>query len=311
MTAAYVPHRLAHSRYTTVRGLRHHVLAWGDPGLITPERPALVMGHGYMDVGASFQFVVDALATLEGPTRYILAHDWRGFGRTDTPASDSYWFPDYLGDLDALLAAGELGLSADVPVDLLGHSMGGNIVMSYAGLRPTRIRRLVNLEGFGMPRSSPQDAPAKLTMWLEGLRSPRTLRPYASAAAVAERLRQTNPRLPLDKALWLATQWAEQSADGLWHLQADPAHKHPSALQYQAEEVLACWRRITAPLLWIEGRDTEAPLWWGARYPHSEFEARLAVVPQVSAHALGDCGHMVHHDQPEAVATLLQGFLKP
>jgi pimeloyl-ACP methyl ester carboxylesterase len=40
-------------------------------------------------------------------------------------------------------------------VDLVGHSMGGNIAMLYAGVRPARIRRLVNLEGFGMPPSQP------------------------------------------------------------------------------------------------------------------------------------------------------------
>ena len=42
------------------------------------------------------------------------------------------------------------------PVDLLGHSMGGNVVMSYAGVRPERVRRLINLEGFGLPDSRPR-----------------------------------------------------------------------------------------------------------------------------------------------------------
>ena len=54
------------------------------------------MLHGWMDVAASFQFVVDALAD----DRHVLALDWRGFGLSDTPAADTYWFPDYLGDLE-------------------------------------------------------------------------------------------------------------------------------------------------------------------------------------------------------------------
>jgi pimeloyl-ACP methyl ester carboxylesterase len=33
--------------------------------------------------------------------------------------------------------------------------MGGNVAMMYAGVRPERIRRLVNLEGFGMPATRP------------------------------------------------------------------------------------------------------------------------------------------------------------
>jgi len=40
--------------------------------------------------------------------------------------------------------------------------MGGNVVMSYAGARPERIRRLVNLEGFGLPRTEPRQAPGRM-----------------------------------------------------------------------------------------------------------------------------------------------------
>jgi pimeloyl-ACP methyl ester carboxylesterase len=38
--------------------------------------------------------------------------------------------------------------------------MGGNIVMNYAGVQPARIRRLVNLEGFGLPRAEASKRPA-------------------------------------------------------------------------------------------------------------------------------------------------------
>jgi len=305
----YLARRPARQRFAAVRGLAYHCQVWGDPGLITPERPALVLGHGFMDVGASFQFVVDALQDIEGPLRYIVAPDWRGFGLSRTPAVDCYWFPDYLGDLDALLAAPELGLAEEPPVDLLGHSMGGNIAMSYAGVRPARIRRLVNLEGFGMPATQPEDAPGRLSKWLLELRQTKTLRGYPSLAAVAERLQKNNPRLPADKADWLAAHWSEQRDDGLWHILGDPAHKGIGALLYRVEEVLACWRGITAPLLWIEGDETDTSQWWGHRYPRSDFEARLAVVASVERHLLSPCGHMLHHDQPEALAGHLQRFL--
>jgi pimeloyl-ACP methyl ester carboxylesterase len=308
-TSTYLPRRAARSVFVAVRGLSYHCQVWGDPGDATAERPPLIMGHGFMDVGASFQFVVDALADLEGAARYIIAPDWRGFGLTLTPPTDTYWFGDYLGDLDALLCAPELGLSEAAPVDLLGHSMGGNIVMHYAGVRPARIRRLVNLEGFGLPRSEANEAPQRLARWLHDLREPKVLRPYDSLAAVAQRLRKTNPRLPEDKALWLASQWSEQKADALWHLRADPAHKGVGALVYRVEEVLACWKRISAPTLWVEAEETELAQWWGKRYPREDFEARLAVVPQLERERLAACGHMLHHDQPEALAARLKRFL--
>ena len=305
MTLPYAPRRAATSRLVPVRGLSYHLLQWGQEALATPLSPLLLCLHGWMDVGASFQFMVDAMAAREGQRRWIVAPDWRGFGRSSPGGGDSYWFPDYLGDLDALIDH----LSPTQPIDLLGHSMGGNVAMSYAGVRPARVRRLINLEGFGLPASQPQQAPQRLLQWLDELKAPTRLRPYASAAEVAERLRKTNPRLLPDKAAWLATQWAAADAGGQWHLLADAAHKHVNPALYQADEVVETWRHIAAPLLWVEGANTDMTKWWGERYPRSEFEARLARVPRVERATLADCGHMLHHDQPEALATRLLRFL--
>ncbi|GMV48441.1 MAG: alpha/beta hydrolase [Pseudomonadota bacterium] len=304
---AYAPRCAAQSLFVPLRGLDHHVNAWGDAALATPARPPLVLLHGWMDVGASFQFVVDALAEVEGHGRRVLAPDWRGFGRSTGPAADSYWFADYLGDLDALLDA----LAPGVAVDLVGHSMGGNVAMSYAGLRPARVRRLVNLEGFGMPRSEPRQAPRRLVQWLDALKTPQTMRDYASADEVAARLTKTNPRLAADKAHWLARQWAQPGADGRWRVRGDPAHKRPNPLPYRVDETLEVWKLITAPLLWVEGDASDPSLWWGGRYSKAEFHERLAVVPRVERRMLAACGHMLHHDQPQALAELLADFLAP
>lgn len=305
-TEAYVPRRAPRSTFLPLRGLRYHLLQWGDASLATPERPPLVMLHGWMDVGASFQFVVDALAQAEGFERWVIAPDWRGFGLTETPDADTYWFPDYLGDLDALLDA----LVPDGAIDLLGHSMGGNVVMSYAGVRPARICRLVNLEGFGMPATKPHHAPKRLLQWLDELKTPQSLRSYDSVQAVAERLQKNNPLLAADKAAWLAPHWSRQEADGRWHILGNPAHKRPNPVLYRVDEVLETWKLITAPLLWAEGDQTDVTKWWGHRYPRSEFDARLATVPTpVRRVVLSPSGHMLHHDQPDALAGHLAAFL--
>src|SRR5690606_41631364 len=89
-----------------------------------------------MDVGASFQRFVDSLSL----SREVVALDWRGFGGSHASPGDSYWFYDYYADLDAVIDH----ISPEAPIDLLGHSMGGNIAMIYAGTCPQRIRRLVN-----------------------------------------------------------------------------------------------------------------------------------------------------------------------
>ncbi|MCY4755628.1 alpha/beta fold hydrolase [Pelomonas aquatica] len=297
MPDVYTP-RLAHrSEFLNLRGLRHHILRWGEAGA---GRPPLVMVHGWMDVGASFQFVVDALAG----EREIVALDWRGFGLSGTTGAGCYWFPDYLADLDALLDV----LSPGAPVDLIGHSMGGNVVMSYAGVRPQRIRRLVNLEGFGLPDVAPDVAPERLVKWLDELKDPPSLRPYATLAEVAERLMKNNPRLAADKAAWLAGHWARETTEGFL-LNADPAHKLANPMIYRKAEVLACWQRIAAPTLWVEGSDDQLTRFWGKRYPREDFEARLALVPDLQRAVLQDAGHMLHHDQSEALAARISAFL--
>ncbi|MES2990121.1 MAG: alpha/beta hydrolase [Pseudomonadota bacterium] len=301
----YAVRRPSRSRFITVRGLRHHVLEWGDASMVTPERPPLLMQHGWMDVAASFQFVVDALPS----DRHVLAFDWRGFGLTDSPATDTYWLPDYLGDLDAAVDQLFFDAAPDRPIDLLGHSMGGNAVMLYAGLRPQRIRRLVNLEGFGMPATKPAQSPKRIVQWLDELKQPMALRDYATLAEVAARLRKTNPLLPPQRAAWLAQHWSRQRADGRFEILGDPAHKRGTPTLYQRDEVLETWKLITAPVLWVEGDQTDISGWWGTRYTKAEFHERLDVVKQVERHTLSPAGHMLHHDQPEALAQRLEAFL--
>ena len=301
----YPVRRHAKPTFTRLRSLRYHALQWGDASLATPERPPLVMLHGWMDVGASFQFVVDALAAADGFDRWVIAPDWRGFGLTDAPGADTYWFPDYLGDLEALLDA----LVPEGVIDLAGHSMGGNVVMSYAGVRPQRIRRLVNLEGFGLPATQPHHAPKRLAKWLDELKEPQALRSYDSLDAVAARLLKNNPLLSADKAAWLAPHWSRQAEDGRWHIQGDPAHKRVNPVLYHVPEILETWKLITAPMLWVEGDLTDISKWWGHRYSRDEFHQRLAAVPQVERVLLSPCGHMLHHDQPEALAAHLTRFL--
>jgi pimeloyl-ACP methyl ester carboxylesterase len=181
--------------------------------------------------------------------------------------------------------------------------------MSYAAVRPARVRRLVNVEGFGMPETRPEQAPRRLQQWLDELKTPQSLKPYASLAEVAARLRKNNPRLAAERADWLAAHWAERRRDGRWHVLGDPAHKRVNPILYRKDEVLAGWRQIAAPTLWVEGDETDPDRWWGHRYPRSDFEARIALVPTLQRTRLANCGHMVHFDQPEALAARLEAFL--
>lgn len=236
--------------------------------------------------------------------------DWRGYGLTQAPVTDSYWFPDYLADLDALLDA----LYPEQTIDLVGHSMGGNVVMMYAGSRPERIRRLVNLEGFGMAATVPSQAPTRMAQWLDELKAQRAgsndLKPYGDAAGVAARLMKTNRRLSQDKADWLAQHWARPGPDGQWRILGDAAHKVINPYLFRVEETLAMYKRIAAPVLAIEAADDSLTQWWKGRYTLAEFHERLQSVPSLQKATVQDAGHMLQHDQPQALANLLENFLR-
>jgi pimeloyl-ACP methyl ester carboxylesterase len=299
----YQPKRACRSEFVPIRNLRYHVLTWGEP---RAGQAPLVMVHGWMDVGASWQFVVDAFAE----ERYVVAPDWRGYGLTELPPTDNYWFPDYLADLDFLLDH----YAAQGPVDLVGHSMGGNIAMLYAGARPERIRRLVNLEGFGMPASRPAQAPGRYAKWIEQLkalhRGELDLKRYAGAEGVAQRLMKTNRRLTPDKAQWLARHWAREEADGQWRILGDAAHKNLKPNLFRVVEVLELYGAIRAPVLAVEASDDSLAQWWQGRYTLAEYHERLTAVSDVRVGRVSDAGHMLHHDQPQQVARLIEDFLR-
>lgn len=302
----YQVRRPARSEFTPVRNLQYHVLHWGEA---ESTLPPLVLMHGWMDVAASYQFMVDALSPAFVQGRTIIAADWRGFGLTECPGHDNYWFPDYLADLDGLLDH----YAGVQPVDLVGHSMGGNVVMLYAGARPQRIRRLVNLEGFGMPASKPENAPKRYAQWMDELKSLHrgelALKSYDDAAGVARRLMKTNPRLGEDKAQWLAQHWARPNAQGRWEILGDAAHKIVNAQLYRVDEVLSAFAAITAPVLSVEASHNQMEQWWEGKYTLAEFHERLKSVPQLQQALIQDAGHMLHHDQPEQLARLIENFL--
>lgn len=305
----YSPLIPARSETVRVRGLSYHVNRWGQG--LKDDAPLLVMLHGWGDVGASYQFVIDALGADWVANRQIIAPDWRGFGHTPSPYSvDSYLFADYFADLEALLAhyAGD-----GRPVDLVAHSMGGNAAMLYAGIRPARVRKLVNLEGFGLPDGEPQQAPAKLRAWLDQTAQQRegqlTLKPYSSRLGVAQRLMKTNPRLSEDKALWLAGVWAEQTDEGQWQILVDSAHKVASHTVYRLAETLALYREITADVLAIEATDCSLPTFWDGSYTVAHYHERLQNVASHRIATVDDASHNLHHDQPERIAGLIKAFL--
>lgn len=281
------------SEFLTIRGLKSHVRLWGPP-----EAPKLFLLHGWMDCSASFQFLVDAFAR----DWRVIAPDWRGFGLSEW-IDKSYWFPDYLADLERLLDH----YSPDEAVRMVGHSMGGNVVGLYAGVRPERVAKLAILEGFGMHPTEPAQAPGRYVKWLDQDKAGATLRDYADLGEFAQRLMRDNPRLTQDKADFLAANFSQRRPDGRFGYAADPWHRVTNPVLYRFEEAKACWRAVAAPVLWVVARDSQLYKEFAGK--EEDYRARLASFPDLTEAVLEDSGHMLHHDQPQRLATLLEEFL--
>ena len=275
-----------------VRGLKYRLTRWGES-----SADPVVLLHGWMDVGLTWQFLVDCL-----PDDWsFVAPDWRGFGGSGW-APGGYWFPDYFADLDALLDA----IAPYGPVRVIAHSMGGNVASMYAGIRRERLRWLVNIEGVGLPRTSPEQAPGRYEQWLnqlrEGLRESR----YESAERLADVLVMRNPRLTQSRAQFIARAWT-RPVDGGVVLSADPRHRWINPVLYRREEAEACWRRIEIPVLLLIGERSDAL----SRLGGDGTEERLrSVLRTARIVTMPDVGHMMHHEAPEAVARQIVEFAR-
>ena len=274
----------------TVGGIAHSVYRWGDG-----KAPVVFMLHGWGDTGRTFELLVHALS----PDWQVMAWDWRGFGTSEwSPAS--YFFPDYLADLDQLLQH----FTPAQPARLLGHSMGGNIASLYAGSRPERVSALLNLEGFGLRDSDPAAAPGRYAQWLDQQRVDPRPTTFASFDELAEKIRARHPTLSQQLARFGARHWARQVGDRVM-LRADPKHRRVNPVLYRRAEALACWRSVRAPVLLLAGElspfarvgnralDPDDGL---DTYPHSE---RVIIE---------GCGHMLHWEAPAEVAQHARAF---
>jgi pimeloyl-ACP methyl ester carboxylesterase len=267
-----------------------------------------------MDVAASYQFVVDALSDAFMQGRQVIAPDWRGYGLTTGPATDNYWFPDYFADLDFLIdhsrrRATDRSGRATAWAAMSSCTTAASGRNASAGWSTSRVSA-ARLPPRHRPRAVCQmDGPT------QGLRTRRdwTCVPM-TVRRVARRLAKTNPRLArdqagLDKAEWLATHWARENPQGQWEILGDPAHKIIYANLSRVDEMLALYRRLTMPVLAVEASEDPMASWWKGKFTKAEYHERLKLLADYRIAIVQDAGHMLHHDQPDALARLLEEFL--
>lgn len=290
--------RPSRSEFLDLPSVRLHIRRWGNP-----DAPTLFLLHGWMDVSASWQFVVDELQQDWN----IIAPDWRGFGPSqwlDRP----YFFAEHLGDMLAIVDH----YAPTGPLKLAGHSMGGILATLYAGLYPERVERLISLEGFGIAPTTPDMAGDRFRHWLGELKNPPRLHVYADRAAFARRMMKSDPFLSAERADFLSrhlarigdgtTKGGEHRHGIIWN--GDPWHKAMSPYLFRLEESMAIWRQITCPVLWVAGRQSWIVRDFAER--PGDWETRRACFANIEEAWIDQADHMLHHDQPQEVAQCIE-----
>jgi pimeloyl-ACP methyl ester carboxylesterase len=289
--------------HVEANGLKHRVLEWSATAAPRPTASArtVVLVHGYMDAGGTWDHVAPSLA--EQGFR-VLAPDMRGFGDADrAPRGSYYHFADYIADLADIVAS----VSPDDPVALVGHSMGGTITTLYAGAFPENVVRLANLEGLGPPDNPWESGPTRMRRWIEDVRAVRSRGEPAPLRRedARRRLITNHPGIPRDVLdhrlphLVRAAPDPDGAARVMWRY--DPLHRTTSPVPFFAKLFVEFAKLVTCPVLYVSGGETG--------YHVSDEEERLSAFAHVDRATLEGAGHMMHWTRPHELAKLLTAFL--
>ena len=210
----------------------------------------------------------------------------------------------YLADLEGILDH-----YSESAATLVGHSMGGHIASLYAGVRPSRVRRVVSLEGFGLPRVDASIAPDRLGQWLDEISKGVRETLYDSSERLARMLQHRNPRLTDERAAFIAKSWTSPVSEGGVMLRFDPWHRLVNPVLYRREEAEACWRRIVAPTLVLLAGESEYRKRLGTHDGSEELERFKTCFAHLEVHDFPALGHMMHHADPVGVAAVLSDWL--
>lgn len=274
--------------------LRLHYVDWGDPG-----GPPLLLIHGGRDHCRNWDWVAAALRE----EWHIIAPDLRGHGDSQWSADGSYSMAGYIYDLAQLIHQQHLA-----PATIIGHSLGGNIALRYAGIYPETVARLVAIEGLGPSpqRLAERDAPTiaeRMDQWILEQRrlAGRLPRRYASIEDAFRRMQEENPHLTAEQARHLTVHGANQNEDGTYSWKFDNYVRAWPPYDMRGRDIQLLWSRINCPTLLLYGKES----WAGnpAEDGRAEHFRHATVV------GIDGAGHWLHHDRLDEFLRVVRQFL--
>jgi pimeloyl-ACP methyl ester carboxylesterase len=267
------------SHYYFSHRLKLHFWDWGQNG-----KPALVLVHGGLDHARNWDWVARALREHF----HVYAVDLRGHGNSAWAPGALYSIAEYTLDLSAL--ADVIG---NFPIYLIGHSLGGILTLLYSGIYPDRVRKVVSIEGLGLPVSHRvhHPAPERTRTWMEGVRQAehREPRTYPNLTAAVSRMKEANPHLSDEVARHLTVHGTNWNPDGSLVWKFDNYVRILPPYGHNIDDFRAIFSQIACPVL----------LFWGteSRMPDPETDSRAAAIENRLVVKVPGAGHWVHHDR--------------
>jgi pimeloyl-ACP methyl ester carboxylesterase len=274
-----------------VNGKRLALYRWGSP-----RKPPLVLLHGWMDSAACFDLMAEKLSR----THHVVGIDLHGFGRSShTPLRTGYHFHALMADVHAVITQ----VLKAKRVVLVGHSMGGNIALYFAGMFPELVLRLVSIEGWGLPDGDLSKSVEKFREWVLATHDAPKPRTYKTLGDYLERLAKSAPRATA-ATLEKQSRHLVRKTKGGYRLRADAAHFLPEPDVYSAADFERFARLITIPTFLIYGGETLYA--WG----HELLKKTQKLIPGYDCTAVIEgAGHMMHYEAPEILGETIAAWL--
>jgi len=264
---------------------------WGTEG-----KPALILVHGGLDHARMWDWVAKVLRT----DFRVYAVDLRGHGNSAWAPGAMYSVMEHVLDLSAL---------ADIvnafPVHIIGHSLGAVTALMYAGIYPDSVKKLVAIEGVGLPLyENKYSAPERARRWIEKVRGAENRAPHnhPDLASAVARMKEANPFLSDEVARHLTVNGTNWNADGsiIWKFDNYARLFPPYGADVEdAGEII---RQIACATLLFWGRQSFAT------DPETDSLGRMIRDRKIVK--LDHAGHWLQHDQLQIFLEETRKFLE-
>lgn len=273
--------------------LKLHYVDWGNH-----DKPIAILVHGGRDHCRSWDFVALDLRKYF----HVVALDLRGHGDSDWAIGGSYSVTDHVLDLGQLINA----LQPKTAVTLIGHSLGGAVVLQRAGVFPESINAVIAIEGLGPPAAMIRETPAheRMEHWVVDMLAlaQRKPREYPTVEKAMARMMEANPKLSPEMAHHLTLYGVRRNENGTFSWKYDNYTRATSPFMFNLKDATEIWSRIRRPVLLVRGDASWAGDW--------ERDGRLDAFKTAKLETISHAGHWVHHDQLEGFLKVVHGFLK-